>query len=467
MIPVLTPSEMAGVDRSATEPVDVLVERAGNAVAYSARRLLRGTYGKRVVVVSGPGNNGADGRVAGRILQRMGAAVTIVEVKHLSPGDPLPEADLVIDAAFGTGLSRAYSPPDPGDAAVLAVDIPSGISGITGVPVEGGGAVRADVTVTFAAFKPGLLIGEGRDRSGRTELHDIGLGGLAADAARAWLITDEDVRSLLPERPREAHKWQSAVQVVGGSPGMPGAPLLVAEAALHSGAGYARVGVPGGPPGGGLPPGEYVGHDLPQSGWAEQAAQSAARAKAVVVGPGLGAPARADEGSSASPVADLLSRTGIPAVVDADGINAFEGLEAVRAVTSTRDAPVVLTPHAGEFERLTGNPPGEDRFASVREASRESGAVVLLKGSTTLVAHPDGRVLVSASGSSRLATAGTGDVLSGVIGAFAARGVPLFEAAALAAHVHGRAADFGPAEGLVASDLPVLVSLWLTEMREG
>ena len=466
MIPVLDPSEMAGVDRSATEPVDVLVQRAGNAVASSARRLLGGTYGKRVVVVSGPGNNGADGRIAGRVLERNGAAVKVIEVKHLNPGERLPEADLVIDAAFGTGLSRAYSPPDPGGAAVLAVDIPSGVSGVTGLPVEGGGAVTADATVTFAAFKPGLLIGEGPDRSGSTELRDIGLGELAAGVARAWLIGDEDVERLLPERPRDTHKWQSAVQVIGGSPGMPGAPMLVAQAALHAGAGYAWVGVPGGPPGGGLPPAEYVGHDLPEQGWDGQAAAGAARAKAIVVGPGLGASARPVDGSSTSPVALLLAATKIPAVVDADAITAFSSAGELRPITSARGAPVVLTPHAGEFERLTGTPPGDDRFSAVREAARASGAIVLLKGSTTLVAHPDGRVLVSASGSSRLATAGTGDVLSGMIGAFVARGVPAFEAAALAAHVHGRAAELGPAEGLVAGDLPVLVSLWLSEMRE-
>ena len=466
MIPVLTPSEMGGVDRAATEPVDVLVERAGNAVAGASRRLLGGTYGKRVVVVAGPGNNGADGRVAARILARSGAAVRIIEVKQIHPGERLPDADLVIDAAFGTGLSRPYSPPDPGDAAVLAVDIPSGVSGETGLPIGGGQAVRADATVTFAAFKPGLLIGEGPDYSGHVELHDIGLGELASEAARAWLIEDDDVLQRLPVRPRESHKWQSAVQVIGGSPGLVGAPVLVGEAALHAGAGYALIGIPGSDPGGGLPPGAYVGHDLPAEGWAEEAASGAARAKGLVVGPGLGASAHAEKGSDSSPVADLLRATRMPAVVDADGITGLGGLAAVCSVTSQRDGAIVLTPHGGEFERLTGSPPGDDRFASVRDAAARSGAVVLLKGSTTLVAHPDGRVLVAASGSSRLATAGTGDVLSGVIGAFIARGLPVFEAAALAAHVHGRAAGLGPEEGLVASELPVLVSLWLSMMRE-
>jgi NAD(P)H-hydrate epimerase len=456
---------MAAVDRAATEPVDVLVERAGHAVATAARRLLGGTYGKRVVVVAGPGNNGADGRVAARMLERSGAAVRILEVKHLQASERLPDADLFVDAAFGTGLSRPYSPPDPGGAIVLSVDIPSGLSGETGVPVSGGDAVTADLTVTFAALKPGQLIGEGPGHTGVVDLHDIGLGDLASRAARAWLITDEDVAQILPDRPHDAHKWQSAVQIVGGSAAMPGAPLLVAQAALHAGAGYAMVGVPGSPPGGGLPPGEYVGHDLPAREWSHEAAVRARRAKALIVGPGLGASARSEAGS-ASPVAELLRATDVPAVVDADAITSFTGLDAVRSVTAERSAPLVLTPHAGEFSQLTGDPPSEDRFSSVREAASRSGAVVLLKGSTTLVAHPDGRVLVSTSGSSRLATAGTGDVLSGVIGAFVARGVPVFEAAALAAHVHGRAASLGPAEGLVAGDLPILVSLWLSEMRE-
>ena len=161
---------------------------------------------------------------------------------------------------------------------------------------------------------------------------------------------------------------------------------------------------------------------------------------------------------------EFLARAPLPVVVDADALNALGSLEAVAAVVGRRTHPLVLTPHAGEFTRLAGAPPGPDRIASVREAAARSGAIVLLKGSTTVVAEPEGRVLLAASGSPRLATAGTGDALSGVIGALIARGMEPFEAAGYGAHVHGRAAGAGRPEGLVASDLPELVSEWLSRV---
>lgn len=451
MIPVLTPAEMAGVDRSAPEPVEVLVERAGHAVARAARALMGGTYGKRVVVVAGPGHNGDDGRVAARVLSAWGAHVEVVAV---GAAKVLPACDLVVDAAFGTGLSRAYHPPDPGAALVLAVDIPSGLSGTTGRPVGDGGAVRADATITFAAHKPGLLLGRGPEFAGDVEIADIGLGELADGATTAWLVADPDIATSLPSRPRDSHKWKTAVAVIAGSPGMPGAAVLVATSAMRAGAGYALVGVPGGPAGGGLPPGEYVATGLPEHGWAPDAAKSSERVKAIVIGPGLGA--------SRDEVPALLRSTDLPAVVDADALTGLGSLDEVRDLTGSRAAPVVLTPHEGEYSRLRGRAVSEERLDDVRDAARSSGAVVLLKGSTTLVASPDGRALIVAAGSPRLATAGTGDVLSGIIGAFIARGLPAFEAAAFAAHCHGRAASLGPSEGLVASDLPRLVSVWLS-----
>jgi NAD(P)H-hydrate epimerase len=186
------------------------------------------------------------------------------------------------------------------------------------------------------------------------------------------------------------------------------------------------------------------------------------RVRALVVGPGLG-----DGGKEAGPestLGRLLSAAPVPAVVDADGLRAFPNPEVAAGVVKARSAPTVLTPHDGEYARLVGRPPGEDRIADVRAVAQQTGAVVLLKGSPTVVADPDGRVLLVSSGSARLATAGTGDVLSGAIGAFLARGLPALEAAAFAAHCHGRAAALGPAEGLVASDLPDLMSRWLSEV---
>ncbi len=459
MRPVLTPEEMAGVDRSAPEPVDVLVERAGFAVAHTARRMLGGAYGRRIVVVAGRGNNGADGRVAGRRLSAWGARVAVLEAADLPGRAGLPAADLVVDAAYGTGLSRAYEPPDPGPAPVLSVDIPSGLSGLTGA----GTAMTARAPVTVAAYKPGLLLGDGPGLAGRVAVAAIGLEDLAAARAGMWLMGDEDL-ALLPERGRQAHKWQTAVMVVGGSEAMHGAPLMVAHGAMRAGAGYALVAVPGSPAGGGLPPGEHVGVHLPDGDWVPAATEAAGRARALAVGPGLSSMARGEDGKPGpdTPVGRLLVATDIPAVVDADGITALGSTEAVRCVTAARRAPVVLTPHEGEYARLTGHPPAEDRITDVRGAARETGAVVLLKGSTTVVAAPDGRVLFANSGRPNLATAGTGDTLTGMIAAFLARGVAPLEAAALGAHVHGRAAARGRREGLVASDLPDLVSEFLS-----
>jgi NAD(P)H-hydrate epimerase len=474
VIPVVTPEEMAGVDRSAPEPVEILVARAGAAVATRAVAMLRASrrgmvYGARVVVVAGPGNNGADGRDAARRLVARGAAVTVVDAAEVA-GTTLAPSDLVVDAAFGTGLSRPYLPPVPGDAPVLAVDIPSGVSGLTGAVVGGddGGNVGADATVTFAALKPGLVLGTGPEAAGSLDVADIGLGPGVDAVARTWLITDGDV-ARVPPRGHDAHKWQSAVQVVAGSPGMNGAPWLVSSAALRAGAGYVRLAIPGVAAGAaGLPPGELVNVGLPAEGWDHVVLDGLERFSCLVIGPGLGATGRDQEGDSGAdtPVGRLLAAAPVPAVVDADGLNALGSLHAVAEVMARRKGseggPLVLTPHAGEFARLAGDKPGPDRLASVRHAAAASGAIVLLKGSTTVVAHPDGRVLLSDAGSSRLATAGTGDVLSGVIGALVARGVEPFVAAALGAHIHGRAAGLGRGQGLVASDLPPLVSRWLS-----
>jgi NAD(P)H-hydrate epimerase len=468
MIPVLVPEEMAGVDRRAAEPVEVLIGRAGAAVAQRAARLVSGAYAKRITVLAGKGNNGADGRAAAVVLSSQGANVQVLEAADFRPGQALPSADLVIDAAYGTGLQRAYSPPSPGRSPVLAVDIPSGVSGLTGEVLEGGGALRAAATVTFASFKPGLLFGAGPGLSGEVELADIGLGDLVEAVARCWLVGDADVAGLLPRRPRDGHKWQTAVQVVAGSPGMTGAPWLVSRAALRAGAGYVRLSMPGVDPSV-LPPGELVHLPVPASGWHAKVLEELSRVKALVVGPGLGPMVGPSTGPAphdlpGGEVGLLVSAADVPTVIDADGLNAIGSLEGLAAIVARRRQPTVITPHTGELTRLAGHAPGPDRLAEARDAAARSGAIVLLKGPTSVIAGPDGRALLAAAGDARLATAGTGDVLSGVIGAFLARGLPAFEAAALAAHVHGRAALTGYREGLVASDLPDLVAAWLTKL---
>ncbi len=450
-------SDAAAADRL---PPGLLVGRAGRAVARSVLRQLGGGYGRRVVVVAGPGNNGADGQVAAEWLRRRGARVAVVPV----PGrghtpDPLPHCDLVVDAAFGTGFRGEYrAPAVPPGVPVVAVDIPSGLNGDTGEACRD--AVRADVTVTFAALKPGLLLGEGPQRSGTIEIVDIGLEIAATrPGAACELIEDCDVEHHLPARARDSHKWAAAVMVVAGSPGMIGAARLAAGGAARAGAGMVRLGIPGASAGE-LPAGSVVAEALDGTEWAAGVLDRLDRFHALVLGPGLGR-----NEAVAGQVVRLVAEARCPVVVDADALWALRSSSFVASTVARREAPVVLTPHAGEYRRLCGSSPGADALSAARRLAADSGAIALLKGSSTVVARPGGDAMVSASGSARLATAGTGDVLAGVIGAFVARGVEPGVAAALAAHTHGRAAELGAPEGLVAGDLPGLVSEWLSSRR--
>lgn len=437
MIPVVTPEQMATIDAAAPEPVEVLMARAGEAVARAAVQLLGGTYGRRVVVVAGPGNNGGDGRVAAERLARRGVRVRVHPVDD-APA-VLGPCDLVIDASYGTGFRGSYAFPDPDGAPVLAVDIPSGISGLTGRAA--GRPAHAVATVTFAALKPGLVAGDGPSFAGGVTVADIGLD---VSGAATHLVEDADVGAWVPDRSEEDHKWRHAVWVVAGSPGMTGAARLATAAALRSGAGYVRLTVPGhADPGA---PVEAVVVPLRTDDWAGPVTAETGRFRAVAVGPGLG---RADH--TGTEVRRLLAGTDRPVVLDGDGLWVL-GRDAP-TVLATRSAPTVLTPHDGEFERITGAPPGDDRLAAARELAAGTGAVVLLKGATTVVAAPDGAVLLVRAGDPRLATAGTGDVLTGVVAAVIAAGADPWRGAAAAAHLHGRAARTGPRRGLVASDV--------------
>ena len=441
---------MQAVDRraQASTRVEVLIERAGQAVAGAALEMMGGAYGRRVVVVAGTGNNGADGRVAAGKLRRRGARVTVID----ADGDAGGNWDLVIDAAYGTGFRGEYRAPTVSPLApVLAVDIPSGVLGDTGE--ASGSPLRADRTVTFAALKPGLLQGDGVELAGRVSVADI---GLPVGHPELQLMEDADIAELLPPRRRNDHKWSSAVLIVAGSPGMTGAAGLCARAAMRTGAGMVRLGVPGSDMAD-SPASEAVSVALPRRGWSEAALEAARRCSAIVVGPGIGR-----DPETAEEVRRLVAGAGVPVVVDADGLFALGVVDEVKPIET--GAPVVLTPHDGEYRRLMGAPPGGDRIEAARRLARAAGGVALVKGSTTAVAGPSGRARVSTSGSPRLATAGTGDVLSGMIGAMVARGVAPLDAAALAAHVHGRAADRGSKQGLVAGDLPLLVSEVLSDL---
>ena len=444
---------MKAVDAAAAEPVEVLIERAGSAVAWAALRMLGGTYGKRVVVVAGKGNNGADGRAAARRLTERGVRVLIVDAAQVP--DVLPPSDLVIDAAYGTGFHGEYRAPDPNGAPVLAIDIPSGVNGDSGIACHG--AVHAARTVTMGALKPGLLLADGPDHAGEIVVEDIGLD---ASSERVHLVEASDIREWVPRRDREAHKWRGAVCVIGGSPGLYGAAGLAAAAAQRAGSGMVRLAIPGGTPSGPPKPISSLGADLPLRHWGKSAVEATERCAAAIIGPGLGRSHDALDNA-----AEVLAETDIPLVVDADALD----LSIIRReVIKDRGAPVVVTPHDAEFKRLSGRYPGEDRIGDVCALAHSTGCVVLLKGPTTIVAEPDGqRVLLANAGDQRLATGGTGDVLSGVLATFCARGVPAFEAAAAAAFVHGIAGRLGPEDGLVADDLLPLLPIALGQVFDG
>jgi NAD(P)H-hydrate epimerase len=436
--PIVTPEEMAEIDRAAPEPVEVLIGRAGAAVARHAVRMMGGSYGRRVVVVAGKGNNGNDGRDAATRLRARGVRVDVIDAAA-AEGTRLPRADLVVDAAYGTGFRGEYRAPDPGDTRVLAVDIPSGVNGMTGE--AGAGAMTADETVTFAALKPGLVLLPGRERAGTTHVVDIGLD---VSRATAHLVEATDVAGWLPKRPLETHKWRAAVWIIAGSPGMTGAAALASRGAQRTGAGYVRLSIPGARATDATAvPIEVVRTEVPSSAWDDPVLEGLERFKALIVGPGLGT-----DPVTITAVRRVVKESTVPSVVDGDGLTAL-GADVARYAHPLS----VLTPHDGEYERLAGHPPGQNRMSAARHLAAATGATVLLKGSTTVVADGEGRVLVSVTGDARLATAGTGDVLSGVIGSLLAQGVHPLRAAGAGAWLHGMASTLGPRRGLVAGDV--------------
>jgi len=439
VIPIVTPEEMGAIDAAAPEPVEVLIDRAGSAVARLAREMLGGTYGRTVNVIVGKGNNGNDGRMAGERLRERGVRVRFLDASACPPR--LPAADLVIDAAYGTGFHGEWWAPRVGRSPVLAVDVPSGVDGLTGA--AGRGVLAADRTVTFAALKPGLLIGAGRNLAGNVEVVDIGLD---TRRARAHLVEADDVASWWRPRPPTAHKWSRAVRVVAGSPGMTGAAHLASAAAQRAGSGYVSLSAPGAEA---TAPPEVVRTRLPAFDWSGAVLEDLHRFHALVLGPGLGR-----EPFTVDAARVTVASAAVPIVVDGDGLFALAwDAQGAAPVLHPRQRPTVLTPHDGEFGLLAGHRPEPDRFAAARRLAADLRAIVLLKGPATIVADPHGDVLVVANGDERLATAGTGDVLSGILGALLATGMDPLRAAASAAWLHAAAAGRCPAQGLVAGDI--------------
>jgi ADP-dependent NAD(P)H-hydrate dehydratase / NAD(P)H-hydrate epimerase len=418
--PLYTAAEMKAVE--AGHDVETLMQRAGRAVAEEALR--RYPDARSFGAVCGGGANGGDGRIALDVLRAAGR-----EAKEGTAGDVL------IDALFGTGF---HGEPRS-DAAVLigelngagvpvvAVDLPSGVDSDTGEVA--GAAVRADVTVTMHGRKVGLEVAPGRFHAGEVVVADIGLGPGETGAG----LVQREVLSRVPRKRDTDNKYSAgALLVVGGSPGMAGSVTLTASAAFRADAGYVTVCSEVEPP-----VLEAVKRPL------EDALDAASRHGALAVGPGLG---RSD--AKRALVRRLLAETELPAVVDADALFGFEPVR--------RSASTVLTPHEGELGRLLERESSwvaAHRLAAVTEAAERFGCVCLLKGADALIAAPGNGIMVAALGPPSLATAGTGDVLTGVIGAFLAKGMDARTAAAAAAVACDVAARLGHARGLIASDL--------------
>lgn len=424
--PLYTAEEMRTVE--AGHDVEALMERAGRAVADEVRR--RFPHARRVAGVCGKGANGGDTRIALRLLAEAGVEQV----------DELDRADVVLDGLFGTGFrgmprsdaAAAIERVNGTGAPVVAVDVPSGVDASTGeVP---GAAVRADLTVAFHGPKVGLAVAPGRFHAGEVVVADIGLE--TGETTNA--LATREVLARVPRRAAHDNKYSAgSVLVVGGAPGLTGAAMLAARAAFRADAGYVAVAAPAES----LPVLETLVPEAVKRPL-EDVYDAVAKAGALALGPGLGA------GYEAL-VARLLTETDLPAVVDADGLRGLGPLD--------RGAPTVLTPHEGELARLLGEETADvraRRLDAVVRAAERFGVVVLLKGADTLIAEPGGAVVVAALGPPSLAVAGSGDVLTGVVAAFLAKGLGARDAAvagAVAQQVAAAAA--GRRAGLVAGDV--------------
>jgi len=446
--PLYTTDEMRAAEQG--HDVEQLMERAGAEVARVALHLF--LRAQRWTIVCGGGANGGDGRIAARHLADVGKDVRIVDAK--AGETDLGEPDAIVDALFGTGFSGAPRPDaaalidriNDANVGVLAVDLPSGVDASTGEIA--GSAVRADATVTFHGRKVGVAIAPGKFHAGTVHVADIGLE--PADTEHKSVCVE--ILRTVPRRQEGQNKYTAGhVLVVGGSRGLTGAPCLSALSAMRADAGYVTVAAPEST----LPVFEQrlleaVKRPLPEQDGVVSAdavdavLELAGKASAVALGPGLGRGAGPKE-----LVRRLLAEVELPMVVDADALYELE--------PGDWPATRVLTPHEGELGRLLGRDSKEiaaHRLASAREAAERFGCVVVLKGADSIVAAPGRGVLVSALGLGSLATAGTGDVLTGVVAAFLAKGMEPRLAAAAACAAQQRASVEAPQRaGLIAGDV--------------
>lgn len=496
MIPVLSREQMRAFDAHAIEtcrvPSLVLMENAGRGAAD-----VIASKGERFVVLCGAGNNGGDGFVVARHLLLRGAEVEAWlcgDAKKMTPDcranhdafrgiggkvhalgkslDALVRsvalADVLVDGLFGTGLDRAIAgvlaevidivaEGRRAGALVAALDVPSGLDTNTGVPL--GPCVEADLTVTFAHLKLAHVTGRGAALSGTVHVVDIGVPAAREEAPATQLVEASDVRSVLVRRAVDTHKYRAGhVVLLAGSPGKTGAALLAAQGALRGGAGAATVvSTAHAVLEARLPEVMVVGLDP------KTLDRTLEKKAACLVGPGFGTDAAARKTAQ-----HVLASFAGPVVADADAFTLFAGKPEAFA---RKKGPAILTPHSGELGRLLGTADVDaDRFAAAREAARRTRAIVLLKGPYTIVAAPDGRMVVTGSGSPALATAGSGDVLSGLVTALACT-LPPFEAAWAGAFLHGVAGaawskehgDRGMLAGEIASELPGVIAALLAE----
>jgi hydroxyethylthiazole kinase-like uncharacterized protein yjeF len=506
---LLTAAQMQELDRRATTEQGVpgltLMENAGRGVVESMERHLGNLAGSRPLVVCGRGNNGGDGFVVTRLLlarnanpdcillgraaDLAGDALTNYErladsgfkVREVSArtdiGPLFQSRKVIVDAMFGTGLTRAPAGLaaetirliNSSGSQVVAIDLPSGLQSDTGAPYEP--CVRADLTVTMALPKLGLWLYPGRALAGTVEVVDIGMPDSLV-ASDEWRMTDgedrtflldaEHVGAILPRRRPDGHKGTfGAALIIAGSRNFSGAAVLAGMAAVRSGCGLIRLAIPAGIA-------DVVSSDvieavkipLPQTetealspAAIENLLELAADAEAVAIGPGIGTDRRTQKLELG-----FLAEVQKPTLIDADGINNLAGH--LRLLPRVK-APLVLTPHPGEFARLAGLKAGEvnaDRVGVSRKFATEKKVVLVLKGASTVVAAPDGRVFVNPTGNSGLAKGGTGDVLSGLVVGLMAQGMSPLDAACAGAFLHGLAADLGVQTlteyCLAAGDLP-------------
>ncbi|MBA5866738.1 MAG: NAD(P)H-hydrate dehydratase [Nitrospira sp. CR1.3] len=501
---IVTAAQMQALDRRAIVegriPGSLLMERAGEGVVTALEERFGPPRGKSIAILCGKGNNGGDGLVVARLLRRRGAKVRVLLLAPVSDltrdaaamhrrlvrasgksslapfksddqaRTVLASSDIVIDALLGTGLSSEVSGNyraaidlmNRSGRPIVAVDIPSGIHADSGALL--GAAVRASLTVTFGLPKLGLYLGSGIDHAGEVRIADIGIPSSYTDAldSRAVLVTEDAVRQIFPSRRLSAHKGTFGhAGIIAGSVGKTGAAALAAQAALRIGAGLVTVATPSSVNDVleakllevmTLPLPETKARTLASSSF-DRILPFIQAKTAVAIGPGL-----STHPETVELVQSLMKHLDRPSVLDADALNAL----ASRASLLTEcKIPPVLTPHPGEMARLevgaTAQTVNADRLGTASRFARERGLFLVLKGARTVIARPDGLVAICPTGNPGMATAGTGDVLTGMVVGLLAQGVPTWEAACAATYVHGAAGDLAAQQlgetGMLARDV--------------